>query len=98
MPLIKMSDINPMTLERLYKEYADRVYVNPIYKVESIELIRNGCCNDLPVLITTNIRPDGKTNYSAQCACGSWVTTGKDSAAEALKEYERMSRGEILYE
>lgn len=57
----------------------------------------NGCCEGRRVIITRNERLDGSMNYSAQCACGGWCTTGCDTPEEALRHYIRMSAGENIY-
>lgn len=85
------------TLEELKDLHGPRIHVRPIFKVEMIIYMRNGCCKDLPVLLTTNPRRDGSTNYSTQCACGGWCSTGRETAAQAISDYERMSDGENLY-
>lgn len=51
----------------------------------------NGCCQDRPILITGN-KVDNHINYSCQCACGMWCTSGHRTASEAFKEYERMTK------
>ena len=73
-------------------------HISPIYTPIAIACIDNGCCKDQPVIITANKRSDGSINYSAQCACGMWCTTGVNTASEALQRYERMTAGENLYQ
>lgn len=57
----------------------------------------NGCCHDKAYLLTVNKieksedRPEG-LNYSCQCSCGLWCTTGCKTPEEAIAEYERMSK------
>lgn len=52
--------------------------------------IRNKCCPGRPVILTRNDY-HGCDNYSAQCACGRWVTTGCGSSGAAVLEWERMT-------
>ena len=61
---------------------------------------KNGCCRKLPILIVTNevIDYDSATvriNYSGQCACGGWCTSGQRTAQEALDQYDRMTYREM---
>lgn len=59
--------------------------------------MKNGCCKDKPVLVTKNsIR--GYENYSCQCACGIWSTTGHPTIAGAVKNYQTMSNEGIPLE
>lgn len=71
-------------------------YVGRMYKVHRIVYDHlNGCCRSLPILVTTNTVLEGeklRLNYSAQCACGGWCTTGMWTAQGALDEYDRMTR------
>ena len=60
-------------------------------KVKKVIRMKNGCCSDLPVMLTTNIGDDGSINYSCQCACNGWHTTGHKSKEEALADYEQMT-------
>ena len=85
------------TMEELKEIYGERVTVPAPYHAEKIIYMKNGCCADLPVILTTNKRDDGSLNYSCQCACNGWCTTGCDTEAEALCHYERMTDGEDLY-
>lgn len=55
----------------------------------------NGCCEGWPIVITTNLRPDGSTNYSAQCACDGWCTNGHNTPQETVDEYWRMTQRKI---
>lgn len=63
------------------------------YTVIGIVYMKNGCCNDQPVLLTANRCTHWKEgiNYSCQCGCGGWCTNGHDSASGALQEYEGMT-------
>lgn len=74
-----------------------RAFVSYPYQPIGAAYIETGCCKNRPVLITVNKRTNGTLNFSCQCACGLWCTTGCDTASEALQHYERMSRGENLY-
>lgn len=82
-------------LETLMKKYGNNV-ARP-YQVKKVLWIKNGCCHDLPVLLTSNQLPDRKINYSCQCACGGWCTTGRRTPNHAINDYRRMTAGEILY-
>lgn len=86
-------------LEDLEHEYdvKFRAFVQKPFQPIGAVYITNGCCRNRPVLITANKRTNGTLNYSCQCACGGWVTTGCDTASEALQHYERMTAGENLY-
>ena len=86
--------IRPKTLEDLKQIYGDRIWIPEVYHVEKILFMKNGCCEDLPVILTTNKRTDGTINYSCQCACNCWCTNGHDTPAEAVCEYERMTAEE----
>lgn len=70
------------------------VDVSSPYKVMGIVYDPNGCCKDRPILITTNRmhNRNNKINYSCQCACGMWCTSGHPNASEALHEYEQMTK------
>ena len=37
----------------------------------------------------------GGINYSCQCGCGAWCTTGHPTPVGALKDYQTMSNGNI---
>lgn len=71
--------------------------ISPPFTPVGFVYIRNGCCKNRPVIITENELANGKKNYSAQCACGGWCTTGCKTASDALQHYERMTAGENLY-
>ena len=51
--------------------------------------MKNGCCEDRPVVITVS----GSGYYSCQCACGGWCTNGHRTATVAVLEYKHMSKG-----
>ena len=68
------------------------VSVRAPYRIVGAVHMKNGCCSDKPVLITVNTLPSGELNYSCQCACDGWCTTGRSTASKALEDYERMSR------
>lgn len=59
--------------------------------------IKNGCCNDRPVLITANHTHNGGINYACQCSCGCWCTTGHRTVSDAVKDYEHMNEGRRDY-
>ncbi len=70
------------------------VDVQERYTVIGIMNLENGCCLSRPVLLTfnkTNAYPSG-INYSCQCACGRWCTTGHETPGEAIDDYIDMRR------
>lgn len=77
-------------MNMIYEESVP-VAISPQYWIIGAVHIKNGCCKDRPVIITVNKSPLGGLNYSCQCACGGWCTTGHASASKALEEYEVMS-------
>lgn len=61
------------------------------FKIEAFYPINNnGCCNKTFFILTTNPTEDGSTNYSCQCGCGMWCTTGHKTAQEAIDDYRTM--------
>ena len=86
-----------MTLKELKAVYGDRVMVPDRFHVEKVLEMANGCCEDLPVLLTSNLRDAGSVNWSCQCACGCWCTTGTRTAEEAIRHYQRMTEGNEIY-
>ena len=67
-----------------------RFYVGKIYKPVAFYPIRNnGCCDKTFFILTSNETNHG-TNYSCQCGCGGWCTTGCKTEAEAVREYRKM--------
>lgn len=68
--------------------------VSPAYTTIGLVYMPNGCCKDQPVLITKNYMRGGD-NYSCQCGCGIWCTTGHPTVAGAIKDYQTMSNGGI---
>jgi len=68
------------------------------FTVVGIVHMENGCCKDQPVLITANILPNNETNYSCQCGCGMWCTTGHPTPVGALRDYQTMSNGNVPLE
>lgn len=71
--------------------------VSPAYTVVGLAYMKNGCCKDKPVLITKNSIRGGE-NYSCQCSCGIWCTTGHPTIAGAVKDYQTMSNGGVALE
>ena len=72
-----------------------KIYMDPHYEIWGVvspNKMLNGCCSDKPMVITTNSRVDGTTNYSCQCSCGGWCTNGHTTPGGALNEYLVMSR------
>lgn len=54
--------------------------------------MENGCCPGRPVVVTGNrVTFSRSVNYSAQCACGLWCTTGCSTPEAAVSEYKRMT-------
>lgn len=66
------------------------VLVSDHFAIIGIVNDSNGCCKDRPILITGN-KYHERINYSCQCACGMWCTSGHTSASAALLEYENMT-------
>lgn len=81
----------PTTYAALKQQFGDRVRVRPPFHVERVVWMHNGCCRDLPVLLTSNILQDGKINYSAQCGCDGWATTGFSDPKGAIYKYRTMN-------
>lgn len=54
----------------------------------------NGCCNKRFFILTANSCPNWETgiNYSCQCACGGWCTTGFKTEQEAVEAYRNMCK------
>ena len=80
---------------RLYEESVEVATYGPYIMVGSVR-IKNGCCKNKPVMITVNPLRAGRLNYSCQCACGGWCTSGHSTASKALEEYEEMSNRAIV--
>lgn len=60
-----------------------------------LQLIRgkNGCCPELPALLTIS-----RANvYSVQCTCGGWCTSGFKNPDDAIDQWRRMCRGENCF-
>ena len=68
----------------------------PYIPISAIHM-RNGCCSGKPVILTVNVKPDGRLNFSCQCQCGGWCTSGQDTGEKAVHQYRRMSRGENVF-
>lgn len=95
----KSATYKPATLEDVVEQYGDRVATHAPFEVIGIvNTSENGCCADLPVLLTSNPAEDFDgtpfTNYSCQCACDGWCTTGHTTPEEAIRDYQRMTRKE----
>lgn len=71
-------------------EIKEECWVHDHFKIIGIAKIENGCCPGRPVLITGNWTGD-HINYSTQCACGLWCSTGCTTAGAAVSEYEKMT-------
>ena len=55
-------------------------------------IMNNGCCDKQFFILTAN-KSDGwrsGINYSCQCACGGWCTSGHETEQEAVEEYRKM--------
>lgn len=65
--------------------------VNDYLSVVGIVYMKNGCCDNQPVLITANYHKPTGINYSCQCGCGAWCTTGHPTPVGALRDYQTMS-------
>lgn len=63
--------------------------------VTGIVYMANGCCKDKPVLVTVNRMPNGELNYSCQCSCGAWCTTGHPTSVGALRDYQTMTNANV---
>lgn len=87
---------NQARIAEFMAKHRNVVKVRNPYRVKKILFIPNGCHPDLPVFLTTNKRPDGKTNYSCACACDGWCTTGCTTEEEAIDRYERMTASESI--
>lgn len=83
-------------LEETYQVEFRALVQKPFEPIGAV-YIKNGCCKNRPVLITANRTTSGRLNFSCQCACGLWCTSGARSASGALQQWERMSAGEDLY-
>ena len=78
-------------------EISGPVYVNayairPPYEPVKAVKMTNGCCEGKPVILTRNHVKYGGVNYSCQCSCGGWCTSGHATPDGALDEYYIMSR------
>lgn len=100
MKIQRVSDIDSMKeiVAELQAKNGTRIRVGRHYKLKEIVFMYNGCCPDLPVFLTTNKRPDGKTNYSCQCACNGWCTTGCTTAEDAIDRYWKMNVSKSIRE
>lgn len=103
MGLIRMSDIKETTAADIARgNLPDGWDVDLMrYRVERVVYgHKNGCCAKLPILITVNEVParngeSARLNYSAQCACGGWCTSGQRTPQAALDQYDRMTYRKI---
>lgn len=72
---------------------AFEIDVPDYYEPQAVYLIKNnGCCDKNYFVLTKNQRGDGETNYSCQCGCGGWVTSGFTSAQGAIGSYRAMCK------
>ena len=96
----RVSDLDSMKeiIAGLQAKNGTKIRVRKPFKVKEIVFMPNGCCPDLPVFLTTNKRPDGKTNYSCQCACNGWCTTGCETAEKAIEKYWEMNVSKSIRE
>lgn len=65
------------------------------FLVTGIVNMRNGCCDNQPVLITASYNAKTGIVYSCQCGCGAWCTTGHPTPVGALKDYQTMSNNNV---
>ena len=99
MGIIEMADIKEVTPEQINRGEIPPGWNVDLwrYRVEGVVYgHKNGCCKRLPILITANVVPPyngepARHNYSGQCACGGWCTSGQRTAQEALDQYDRMT-------
>lgn len=82
---------NQARIAAFMEKHGNVVKVRNPYRVKKILFIPNGCHPNLPVFLTTNRKPDGSINYSCQCACDRWCTTGCTTEEEAIEKYENMT-------
>jgi len=69
--------------------YAD---IPNLYTPMAVVYVKNGCCDNQPVILTWNRRSDKRINYSCQCACGGWCTNGHSTIDKAINEYLDMTK------
>ena len=65
-----------------------------VYLPIGLVYMKNGCCEDRPVVITRS----AAGAISAQCACGGWCTNGHRTATAAILEYRHMSAGRGIWD
>lgn len=79
--------------DKYYVEF--KFFIHKGLKIEAFYPIKdNGCCDKDFFILTSNPcdrRPDGR-NYSCQCGCGMWCTSGHSKAQDAIDEYRSMCR------
>lgn len=92
MKVKRVSDLDSMKeiITELQAKNGTKIRIGRHYKLREIVFMPNGCCPDLPVFLTTNNTREGKTNYSCQCACNGWCTTGCTTAEDAIDRYWKM--------
>lgn len=72
-------------------DYQITISVPKIYKPLEIHFIdKNGCCEKNYFVVTANRRLNGDINYSCQCGCGGWCTSGHNNKENAINEYKSM--------
>jgi hypothetical protein len=74
-------------------EYELSIFVPMIYKPLEIHFIENnGCCEKNYFVLTSNKIPGEGINYSCQCGCGGWCTTGHRKKEDAINDYIEMCK------
>ena len=75
----------------------EEIDISPPYHPLKLLRIKNGCCPGRPAVLTVNAKADGSPNYSVQCACNLWCTTGCDTPEEAEDYYRGMTARQNRY-
>lgn len=79
-----------------YKGYEIELYADR-YTLINIFPEKNLCCPGKPFVLTSNECPKSDErplgiNFSCQCACGAWCTSGFAEPGDAVEEYRKMVR------
>lgn len=80
----------------MIRDFSSDIVAHVPSPYEAIGIIygHNGCCEGEPYILTANecdVWPGG-INYSCECSCGCWCTTGHGTIADAIEDYEEMTR------
>ena len=62
------------------------------FELVGIISTENNCCPGEFVFVTVNNTHNGRKNYSTQCACGGWCSTGTDNIQDAINEWDKMNK------